>query len=89
MSTREKISSYLEGTEALFLEPSSFDEAIVGIAERAGGLAAVAYDRSACIAVLVRDGMTIDEAEEWFEFNTASAYVGPGTPIFVDTRYAE
>jgi len=43
MTTREKISSYLEG--ALFLDPPYFDDAIIGIAERADGMVVVAYDR--------------------------------------------
>lgn len=28
--------------------------------------------------------MTREEAEEWFEFNTAGAYVGPRTPMFLE-----
>ena len=32
-----------------------------------------------------RDGMTYQEAVEWIEFNTISAYVGENTPIFIET----
>ena len=51
----------------------------------------VAYDRTRCIEILaaLSTGMTRDEAEEYFEFNTAGAWVGHMTPIFVDTRWAE
>ena len=45
MSTREKIASYLEGSEALLLEPEIFDDAIIGITERADGGQLVAYDQ--------------------------------------------
>lgn len=86
MSTRERISEWLE--EALFMEPSSFDVAILGIAERAGGLSVVAYDRSIVVDILAHD-MPREEAEEFFEFNTISAWMGECTPVFIDTRYAE
>jgi hypothetical protein len=29
--------------------------------------------------------MTYDEALEFFDFNVACAYVGPGTPIFIQS----
>lgn len=86
MTTRERISDWLE--EALFMEPSCFDEAIIGIAERAGGMSVVAYDRSRVVEIMGRD-MSRAEAEEFFEFNTISAWMGDGTPVFIDTRYAE
>ena len=28
-------------------------------------------------------GMDREEAEEWFDFNTAGAYMGPRTPMFL------
>ena len=89
MSTREKIGEYLE--DALFLDPpETFDDCIIGIAERAGGMTVVAYDRTLCIEALMRDGKTSrEEAEEYFEFNTVSAWVGDGTMVFIDTRWAE
>jgi hypothetical protein len=86
MTTRERIGEWLE--EALFLEPSAFDAAIIGVAERAGGLSVVAYDRTAVIDILERD-MPRDEAEEFFEFNTIGAWMGECTPVFIDTRYAD
>lgn len=86
--TRYKIADYLE--DALFLDPPEvFDDAILGIATRFNGLEAVAYDRSLCIDGLIASGMTHEEAEEWFEFNTAGAWVGERTPVFIDTRWAE
>jgi hypothetical protein len=89
MSTREKIRSYIDDGPALLLEPEAFDVAIIGLAERCGQPTLVAYDRQRCIEVLMADGMDHDEAEEFFEFNTAGAWVGEGTPIFIDTRWVE
>lgn len=84
---RAKISEYLES--ALFLEPAIYDQAIIGIAERAGGFGVVAYDRQLCIEINMRMGMDREEAEEYFEFNTAGAWMGDETPVFIDTRFAE
>lgn len=71
--------------QAMLLEPSLFDAAIIGIAERMDGLYAIAYDREKCIAITEGMGMTREEAEEYFEFNTAGAWVGEGTPVFITT----
>ena len=87
MSTREKIQSF-DG-ELLLLEPACFDEAIIGVTERAGGMTVVAYDRMTCIEILMRDGMDRDEAEEFFEFNVCGAWMGDATPVFIDRRWAE
>jgi len=91
MTTRDKIQSYLETAEmdAFLLEPDVFDAAILGIAERADGTRVVAYDRQPCIEVIMAMDMDREEAEEYFEFNTAGAWMGDGTPVFIDTRFAE
>lgn len=90
MSTRDKIASYIDDGPALFFEPAMFDEAILGIAERPGQDPLVAYDRTACIEIIMANSRcTREEAEEYFEFNTACAWMGEGTPIIVDGRYAE
>ena len=60
-----------------------FDEAFIGCAQSRSGMIAV-YDRDACIAILMnRDGMSMDEAEECFAYNTESAWVGENTPLFL------
>jgi hypothetical protein len=83
---RERIMYEIE--DAIFLEPKSFDEAIIGIAYRFGMEPVVTYDRTIVIDILARE-MTRDEAEEFFEFNSVGAWMGDLTPIFVDTRPAE
>ena len=44
---------------------------------------AVCYDEAAVLSAMVADGMTEEEAEEWFEFNTIGAYLGEATPRFL------
>lgn len=41
------------------------------------------YDAVKCVEILIRDGMTEEEAEEYLEFNTFCAYVGKNGPLFV------
>lgn len=68
-------------SEALVAD--GFDEAIIGMA-RQFNQTLVVYDEDKCLSILMeRDGMTEEEAEEFFEFNVVGAYVGEGTPVFV------
>lgn len=80
------IDELLHDSEALVLEPRRiFDQAIMGIASRADGLHVVAYDMEKCILALMEHySFDREQAEEWFDFNTASAFSGPGTPLFID-----
>tara|TARA_R100000808_G_scaffold134_1_gene995 strand:+ start:25792 stop:26049 length:258 start_codon:yes stop_codon:yes gene_type:complete len=59
------------------------DEALIGVARRCGQPDLVAYSVSKCIEVFMRSGLSYLEACEHFEFNTAGAWVGEGTPVWV------
>ena len=62
-----------------------FEAAIIGVASRCGMRTVVVYDRAKCISILVeRDGMDHEEAEEFFEFNVAGAYMGEYTPMYLE-----
>lgn len=64
-----------------------YEEALIGVANRAGGMPPVAaYDYYTCIEILMENGMEYDEAIEYFEFNTLSAWFGDETPLFVITN---
>lgn len=76
----EKLLSLL-GSEDEILLADGFDEALIGHA--AGMEPRAVYDYDRCIDVLVEDGMTYEEALEYFEFNTVGAHVGEQTPVFV------
>ena len=42
------------------------------------------YSFSDCLEILMqRDGMTYDEAEEFFEYNVIGSYVGDRMPVFL------
>lgn len=60
-----------------------YDEAILGLVV-SNGVEVVVYDATRVLRVLCRrDGMSLDEAEEFFAFNVAGAWVGERTPLFL------
>jgi hypothetical protein len=73
----------LAGDESI-LFADGYDAALIGIGWR-DGIPIAVYDRQGVIAILCRrDGMTLEDADEFFEFNVAGAWLGDSTPIFVD-----
>ena len=92
--TREAITDLLDDEQTVvFLDPpKTFDQAIIGLGEywaptKGGGserVVAVVYDSQLCIEGLMEDGMDYEDATEFFDFNTAGAYMGKNTPIFVE-----
>lgn len=71
--------------EALALEPRELmDQACVGVATRPDGMAVLAYSVPLCVLALIESGMSTDAAIEWMATNIESAWVGPGTPVFLD-----
>jgi len=68
------------------MKADGFDGAIIGFGGQYGSDDCVVYSVELCIDILVeRDGMDYDEARDFFDYNVASAYVGSGTPIFVNS----
>jgi hypothetical protein len=59
------------------------DEAILGVVNRFGQDPILCYDYEKVISQLVTDGMSMEEAVEWFDFNIIGAWVGDGTPCFI------
>jgi hypothetical protein len=79
MTIKERIAEI--NPEALFAD--GYEDALIGYVDRACQSTVALYDYEKCIGVLMtRDGMTRDEAVEFYEFNTACAYVGEHTPAF-------
>lgn len=67
------------------LKADGFDDAILGI-HLEHTPPRIVYDKQKMIAILQQDDMTYEEAVEFLEFNVWSAYVGAGTPIYIDTE---
>ena len=72
---------------ALFAD--GYDEAIIGIVWGTfGSKDRIAYATNKVLQILQeRDGMTEEEATEFFDFNIVGSYVGEQTPLFVDSSY--
>jgi len=77
--TREEILEL--NPDAIFW--NDLDDAIIGTAERCSFGPVVAYSVDRIILVLVQQGMTRDEAWEWFDYNINGAYVGEFTPVHI------
>jgi hypothetical protein len=72
------LSQYTDIEE--ILKADGFDDAIIGIEESSYRLI---YSVSKCINILINNqGMTEDDAIEYFWYNVAGSYVGEKTPIW-------
>ena len=60
------------------------EEALIGYVERCGTSPLACYDIEKCIQILIeRDGMTDEEALDYFSYNALGAYMGEHTPMFL------
>ena len=60
-----------------------FEEAFIAYGFRFSHPVAI-YDVEKCLSILqLRDGMTEDEAVEYFDYNVQGSYVGESTPVFI------
>jgi len=87
----EAIREQIASIDETILLADGYEEALIGFVEgwipaKGGGASpsvVALYDREKCIEILVkRDGMSYDEAVEFFEFNTTGAYAGEKTPMY-------
>lgn len=72
-----------EETEDL-LVMVGFDEAIAGIVYDYSGNRRVCYDTEKVLGILMGSGMNREEAEEYHVFKQVGAYMGEGTPVFIE-----
>jgi hypothetical protein len=82
MNLKEKLDEHI-GDDYSILLADGLDEAFIGIGWQFNTPLAV-YDRDKCIEILESQGMTPEEAQEYFYYNTQGAYVGEQTPIFIE-----
>ena len=82
LNPRQALQDMLvDETQLLFAD--GYDDAIVGFAER-DSVMLVVYDVRKILRLLrVRDGMSRDEAQEFFDFNIAGSWVGEQTPVWL------
>lgn len=77
MTLDEIIDNY---SDYEFLKADGFDDAVIGIEPNTMKLV---YNIDKMIDILTSQGLVYEEALEYLEFNTFSAYVGEKTPIYI------
>jgi hypothetical protein len=63
-----------------FVIADGLDDAIIGVDDNN---LKIVYDIDKVIDILIIDGMSVDEAIEYYEYNIAGAYIGENTPSFI------
>ena len=61
-----------------------FHDCLIGVCSRFGQEEIAAYDYQKVIQKLIDDGMTEEEAIDFFEFNIIGSWVGEHTPCFIN-----
>ena len=64
---------------------TNFDNGIIGVSLGCNTRSVVYDTEKMAETLVISENMTYDEAWEYLEYNTFSAYVGDNTPIFVST----
>ena len=83
--TLNDINELSDNLDEPLLFADGFEDCLIGLADGFGGNECLAYDKSKMIAKLESEGMTNEEAHEYFDFNIGGAYVGSRTPIYITT----
>lgn len=84
MTKLEKIIEYYPDEE--FVSVDEFEDCIIGVIyDKSICVYKLVYSKSKCLEVLItRDKMKKETAEEFYNSNVESAYMGVGTPIWID-----
>jgi len=77
------IKDFFEEIDGQAMTMDGYDDCIAGVVQRFGCPMIVCYDKIKVIQKMMSQGMTEDEADEFFEFNQLGAWVGDTTPCFI------
>jgi hypothetical protein len=81
---RQQIEDFFEDTGMKVLLMDGFDEAFIGTSQRINEPMLAVYSYDMMLDLLMdRDGMEVDEAMEYIEYNCVGAWIGEQTPIIV------
>ena len=79
--------TFIGMTTTLFAD--GFDDAIIGLNYHEG-VHRVVYNSHLMIEqLMIESDMTMEDAMEYLQFNTFCAYMGEGTPLYVDVMDRE
>jgi hypothetical protein len=68
---------------------NGYDDCIIGIVERFNQPPIVCYDKTKVLIKLSEEGLTPEQAMEYFEFNQLGAWVGEKTPCFITITHED
>jgi hypothetical protein len=80
---KRQIEEFADTTEEEILFADGYDDAIIGLVRQFNKFFVV-YDTHKILSKLQAQGMSEEEAVEFFEFNIVGAYVGDSTPAFTE-----
>ena len=70
----------------LRLEPREmYDPALVAIGYRFNSGPMLVYDIQRILQMHMNEGLSYHEAQEFFDYNTLGAWMGEGTPMFINS----
>ena len=84
MMNRKDIIDLYADDEPEMLFADGYDSAIEGVVWD-GKRTRVVYRMESILEILMDQGMTYDEASEFFDFNVAGSNVGVYTPLYLET----
>ena len=82
MTDNDKIDSLKDIREDMVIFPD-ITKALIGYAEQYGQEPQAIYDKEKVIEIFQKQGMSREEALEYFYFNTLGIGLSEGTPIFL------
>tara|TARA_R110000765_G_scaffold47794_3_gene98005 strand:+ start:3829 stop:4104 length:276 start_codon:yes stop_codon:yes gene_type:complete len=88
MSTKQKqideLADELVESDELLMQMDGYSEACIGVVSSQFEPTRLVYDREKVIELIMQDGCSRVEAEEFHWYNQAGAYMGENTPLFFD-----
>jgi len=81
--TRQELDEYCDAHEIEMLVADGHDNAILGVVRRFDQTF-VLYNKATVIKNLLDNGMTEEQAFEYFEFNISGAWMGDHTPAYLE-----
>lgn len=82
-SQTKKILEWIDENFEVIVYPDGFEDCIVGVGERFGGPPMAVLDVEKMLTKMEKEGMTREEAVEYFEYNILGAHVGEQNPVYM------
>ena len=82
--SRDEVADFVSEFSENALLCDGLEEAFVGVSVRFGQEPIACYDYNKVLKIFMKDGMTEEEAVEYFDYNVIGAWVGEQTPCFIN-----